>query len=235
VALTWSEETRRIHEVEADLGPTLDNAILFYAPQAWPVIEEAVRRGMEISEPWDVELALITAKGRSIWVRAVGEVERVDGTPVRLVGAFQDVTLRRQLEAKLVDNERFLRLLTDSLPLRIAYLDDQRRYRFANDEWLKQFARSREEVIGRTRAELRPEEDDAPLDTRARTALAGQYQHFEFDEETAGQVRRIENGLTPDLAPDGRTRGFFVTGLDIPAKRRKGGTSRTDGHLRRHD
>ena len=214
-AVTWSDETRRIHEVDADFAPAFDNAISFYAPEARPVIEDAVRRGMEVGQPWDVELPLITAKGRSIWVRVVGEVERIDGTPVRLVGAFQDVTVRRQLEAKLVDNERFLRLLTDSLPLRIAHLDDQRRYRFANNELLKHLGRSRDEVIGRTRAELRPEDDDAALSARARAALAGQPQHFEFDEETEGQIRRIENRLTPDLALDGQVRGFFVTGIDI--------------------
>ncbi len=213
--VTWSEETLRIHEVGDDFRPTLDSAIAFYAPQARPAIEDAVKRGMETGQPWDLELPLTTAKGRSIWVRAVGEVERVDGHPVRLIGAFQDVTARRQLEAQVVDNERFLRQLTDSLPLRIAYLDRERRYRFANKELLRHFGRTREEVIGRTRAELRPQEDDTLLGLRAQEALLGQAQHFEFDEPVDGQTRRIENRLIPDRGLDGQVRGFFVTGVDI--------------------
>jgi diguanylate cyclase (GGDEF)-like protein/PAS domain S-box-containing protein len=213
--VTWSEETKRIHEVAMDFEPELDKAILFYEPEARPVIEDAVRRAMETGQPWDLELPLTTAKGRSIWVRAVGEVERLDGKPVRLVGAFQDVTAKHQLETQLVESERFLRQLTDSLPLRIAYLDDRRRYRFANKELLKHFGRSREDVIGRTRAELKPQEDDTILGLRAQEALGGQAQHFEFEEQIGDQIRRIENRLIPDREADGQVRGFFVTGIDI--------------------
>jgi signal transduction histidine kinase len=45
-----------------------------------------------VDKPWDSVLPLVTARGRTIWVRAFGEVEREEGQPVRLVGAIQDVT-----------------------------------------------------------------------------------------------------------------------------------------------
>jgi diguanylate cyclase (GGDEF)-like protein/PAS domain S-box-containing protein len=217
--LSWSAETRRIHEVPDGFVPTLERAIAFYAPQARPVIEAAVQCAMASGQAWDLELPMVTAGGRALWVRAVGEVERVDGLPVRLIGAFQDVSRRRHLEQKVAENERFLRQLTDSLPLRIAYLDEQRRYRFANQELLGHFGRLREEVIGRTRGELLPDEDDAPLRERARAALSGQTLQFEFDEsvngEPNGKTRRIENRLVPDRDESGHVRGFFVTGIDI--------------------
>ena len=215
-AVTWSAETRRIHEVDDDFVPTLDNAIQFYTPEARPLIEAAVQQGMASGEGWDLVLPMVTAQGRRIWTRAVGEVEHAEGVPVRLTGAFQDVTERHRLEERLADSERFLRLLADSLPLRIAYLDAQRRYRFVNQEWLKQFGGQHDAVLGRTRAELRPDDDDAPMAQRALAALAGQAQQFEFDELAgSGQLLRVENRLVPDFDAGGQARGFFVTGIDI--------------------
>jgi diguanylate cyclase (GGDEF)-like protein/PAS domain S-box-containing protein len=218
--LTWSDETRRIHEVADDFVPTLDNAISFYAPEARPVIEAAVQRSMVTGEPWDLQLSMITASGRRIWVRAVGEVDRVDGEPLRLLGTFQDVTERHRLELKVAESERFLRQLADSLPLRIAYIDGERRYRFVNQTLLRDFGRPADEVLGRTRAELRPDENDGSLGERARAALAGKAQQFEFEETVAGRMRRFENRLVPDTAADGSVRGFFVTGIDITERSR---------------
>ena len=43
--LAWSEQTRRMHEVDADFMPTVATAIKFYAPEAQPVIEAAVKPG----------------------------------------------------------------------------------------------------------------------------------------------------------------------------------------------
>ncbi|MES2889347.1 MAG: PAS domain S-box protein [Pseudomonadota bacterium] len=100
--LTWSGETQRIHELPSDYRLVLQEAIQYYAPEARPIIENAVRRAMEHGEGWDLELPLITAKGRSIWVRTVGEVEYASDAPgqrpVRLVCALQDVTARRAAE-----------------------------------------------------------------------------------------------------------------------------------------
>ncbi|MDE2275671.1 MAG: PAS domain-containing protein [Burkholderiales bacterium] len=213
--LLWSAQTRRIHEVADDFVPTLDNAVAFYAPEGRGEIEAAVARGMQTGQPWDLELPLVTAAGRRIWVRAQGKVEFEAGRPVRLLGAFQDVTERRALEQRVAESERFLRQLADNLPLRIGYLDRERRYRFANRELLRRFGRSRDEVLGRTRAELLSDADDAAVAEPARAALAGQAQHFEFEELVEGQQRRFENRLIPDLADSGEVRGYFLTGIDI--------------------
>jgi diguanylate cyclase (GGDEF)-like protein/PAS domain S-box-containing protein len=218
--LSWSAQTRRIHEVADDFVPTLENAIAFYAPEARALIDSAVQHSIQTGQPWDLQLPMVTASGRRIWARAVGEVERVDGQPLRLIGTVQDITDRHRLEQQVADSERFLRQLADSLPLRIAYLDGQRRYRFANQTLLRHFGRPAAEVLGRTRAELRPADDDAQLGDRAQAALAGQAQQFEFEETVEGRLRRIENRLVPDTSADGGVRGFFVTGIDITERSR---------------
>lgn len=97
----WSDQTCRIHGVPPGYRPQLDEAIAFYAPEARPLIQAAVERGMRDGSGWDLELPFVRADGRAIWVRAVGSVEFADGRPVRLLGAFQDITARRQQQAAL--------------------------------------------------------------------------------------------------------------------------------------
>lgn len=100
-ALTWSDQTKRIHEVPQDYAPTVEEAIAFYAPEARRAVTEAVQAGIDRGQPWDLELPLQTAAGRSIWVRALGEAEFEAGKAVRLIGAIKDVTESRSRQAEL--------------------------------------------------------------------------------------------------------------------------------------
>ncbi len=214
-SVTWSAETRRIHEVPDSFQPTLDSAIQFYAPEARPVIEAAVRNGMQSGQGWDLELPLITFNGRQIWARAVGEVEFEAGVAVKLVGAFQDISTRKQLEQRAADSERFVREVTDNLPVRIAYVDRELRYHFVNRAHCERFGLAREQIIGRSRNELLGAQLTAALAGKVAAVLAGTPQHFEFDEVVGGRPRRIESRLLPDFAGDGSVKGFFTTGIDI--------------------
>jgi diguanylate cyclase (GGDEF)-like protein/PAS domain S-box-containing protein len=101
----WSEETCRIHEMEPGYQPTLDEAINFYAPQARPLIQQAVEDGMSAGKNWDLQLPMITASGKHIWVRAVGHVEFENKAPRRIVGAFQNIT-EAYLQRQKIDSVR---------------------------------------------------------------------------------------------------------------------------------
>ncbi|MFT3957166.1 MAG: PAS domain-containing protein [Piscinibacter sp.] len=135
---------------------------------------------------------------------------------MRLFGTFQDITERRQLQQQIEEREAFLRQLTDSLPLRIAYLDRERRYRFVNAQWCADLGIEAADALGRTRAELFPDLPDEPIRERALAVLRGEPQRFELDEMVDGRLRHLEQRLTPDRpGDDGRARGFFVAGIDI--------------------
>jgi PAS domain S-box-containing protein len=99
--VTWSDETRRLHAVGPGFVPTLQNALEFIAPEGRAVIEAAMKTGMERGIPWDLELPLIDAAGRALWVRALGQVLFEGGAPVRLVGALQDITEQREASRAL--------------------------------------------------------------------------------------------------------------------------------------
>lgn len=97
----WSDETCRIQGVEPGYVPTLEEAILFYAPDSRPIIQAAVNNALSTGEGWDLELELVRQDGVSVWVQAMGSVEFDQGIPVRLNGAFQDITERKRVMDEL--------------------------------------------------------------------------------------------------------------------------------------
>ncbi len=98
--LSWTAETRRIHEVPPGFVPVVEEAIRFYAPEHVPVISAAVE-GCQRGEPFDVELDLITYTGKRIHVHATGHPYYEDGRLTRIYGAFRDITEARRREDAL--------------------------------------------------------------------------------------------------------------------------------------
>ncbi len=138
----WSDETRRIHGVGADYVPTLQAAIEFYHGDARRDIEAAVAAGIRDGTPWDLELQIVRADGRLIWVRAVGSTESRDGQPVRLFGAFQDIDERKAQRVALKAANDRIALATESGGIGIWEIDihsgdhvwDPRMYRLFGDD-----------------------------------------------------------------------------------------------------
>jgi PAS domain S-box-containing protein len=104
--LVWNEETRRIHQVDADFSPSLDVWLLFYEARSRPLMAEALQRCLHQGEPFDLELGLISARGVEVWVRAQGQADRVHGTIDRLYGAFQDITQQREAREAVLQASR---------------------------------------------------------------------------------------------------------------------------------
>ncbi|MEQ1847144.1 MAG: PAS domain-containing protein, partial [Nitrospira sp.] len=100
--LWWSEETYRLHETTPELyNPTVETALEFYTAERRPLLAEALEKAVTQGVSWDLELDLVSAKGRQIAVRAVGKVEVVNDRAVRAYGTFQDISERKRAEAAL--------------------------------------------------------------------------------------------------------------------------------------
>ena len=93
--ISWSKVTCEIHEVSTDYKPDLQTAINFYKPgKSREEIQELVRKGMETGKAWNTELQIITAKGKEVWVAAMGQPELENGKVVGLLGTVQDIDER---------------------------------------------------------------------------------------------------------------------------------------------
>jgi PAS domain S-box-containing protein len=98
----WTEENYRIHDTTPEeYTPTIDSAIQFYTPESVPIIKKAVDDAINLGKEFDLELDVITAKGRKIAIHTSSKVIRQNGKTVRMLGAFQDITKRKKAEQDL--------------------------------------------------------------------------------------------------------------------------------------
>ncbi|APW43318.1 GGDEF domain-containing protein [Rhodoferax saidenbachensis] len=144
----WSAETCRIHDLDPSTTPSQDEAISFYAPEARPTIAAAVQAAIDDGTAWDLELPVITAKGRHIWVRTQGFPVMEDGRAVKLVGAFHDITEHRMAQIAVRQSDSRYRTLFEYAPDGIVIADSQSYYLDANDSICRMLGYTREELIG---------------------------------------------------------------------------------------
>jgi len=98
----------------------------------------------------------------------------VDFVPLRdasgvVTGAYvftQEVTEQKTAELLLAENRKLLLTITNNVPAMICYLDEQRRFRFANNAFEEWFKRPLNEIIGQ------------PMDRMMSPQIAAQYDYY---------------------------------------------------------
>ena len=106
--------------------------------------------------------------------------------------------------------------VADAIPVMIAYVDDEQRYRFVNKtlaEWLE---RPRAEILGKTVREVLGDVAYAQREPMVAAALAGERQRFsvEFDHPARGPLA-VQSEYIPQFAPDGSVRGMIMLVDDV--------------------
>ena len=100
----WTEENYRIHDITSEeYTPTIDNVAQFYTPESALVIKKAIDNAVTSGKRFDLDLDIITAKGRTITIHTTCNVIRNNGKTIRILGAFQDITKRKKAEQDLKD------------------------------------------------------------------------------------------------------------------------------------
>ena len=226
--LYWTNETYRIHETSpSEYSPTVETAIAFYAPESVPIISSAVKEAIEQGKEFSLELRLITAKGRLIWVEAVGRAIRDENRVVKVHGAFRDITERKKAEAAKQSNAYHRSLIEASLDPLVT-IDAGGKITDVNVATEKVTGRSRAELIGT---------DFSDYFTEPAKAKAGYQQVFEegLVMDYALEIRRRDGQVTPVLynaavyrAEAGSVLGVFAAARDITERRRAEEIARLD-------
>jgi PAS domain S-box-containing protein len=108
--VTWSDEVAAIHEAPPDFSPSLEEGISFYAPEWQERITEVFGDCAQRGLPYDEEMEILTMEGNRVWVRTTGDAVRDEtGAIIRVEGAFQDITAKKQTEAQLAEQLKELR------------------------------------------------------------------------------------------------------------------------------
>jgi PAS domain S-box-containing protein len=119
---TWSNETAVIHERPAGYAPLVEEGISYYAPEWREKITKVFTQCAQNGTPYDEEMEIITANGKRVWVRTMGEpVKDEAGKIIKVQGAFQDITERKQAEETLRESEILYRSLFENMLNGFAY------------------------------------------------------------------------------------------------------------------
>jgi two-component system sensor histidine kinase/response regulator len=125
----------------------------------------------------------------------------------------------KALNHQLAETERFMRLVTDGIPARLAYWDRERRCLFVNRAGHAKWGKSREEFVGRTSREIFGEAFIGANEPYSAAALRGEAQTFEREERMAsGETVVTQIHYEPDIR-DGRVVGFFSMATDVTRTR----------------
>ncbi len=146
--LFWSLETCRLFEIDDARTPSLEQAIRFYAPAAQPLIRAAVKDAMGHGKSYELEVPVITAKGRHFWARSQGSAIQKNGRTVKLIGTFQDITEHKQAEQALIESEVRFRAVFEQAVVGVGLIDfTTGRFVDVNKRYSTITGRSRKEML----------------------------------------------------------------------------------------
>ncbi|WP_251951849.1 PAS domain S-box protein [Salinibacter ruber] len=142
-----SEEARRIHEIGAETDQSLEEAFEAFAPEERPVIRKAFQRCVEEEKAYDLEVSIDTEKGNRRWVRAVGApVQKEGGEVVKVAGALQDITERKEAERELRKSRERLQMAVEGGGIGTWDWDLETGEVIFNRQWAEMLGYSREEL-----------------------------------------------------------------------------------------
>ncbi|MDA0339450.1 MAG: PAS domain S-box protein [Proteobacteria bacterium] len=119
-----------------------------------------------------------------------------------------------QAQRALTENERQMRLITDSIPAVVASIDSSLRIRFVNEKYETWFGNSREHVQGMPIDQIVGDEAFSEIDDPYTRVLAGEAVTYEADRNTRLGRRRLQVSLVPNRQDDGQIDGMFALGID---------------------
>jgi len=131
-----------------------------------------------------------------------------------------DVTEQRRVENELRHSARQLKLVTDAVPVLIAYVDRDMRYRFVNAAYQDWYGVEPNDMVGRSIDEFVDDEAFATLRSWAERAFEGEEVFFENTIPHRRRGRRVVSAnLVPDRNSEGGIDGYFSVVVDITERK----------------
>jgi PAS domain S-box-containing protein len=148
--VTPSREFLVIHEMEAHVRLTFEGLVALVHPEWSDVVHQAMETCATEGVPFDVEVKALTAKGKTIWVRLIGEpVRGLDGEIRGIQGAVQDISDRREAAERLRRLSEKLTATIDSISDGFITLALDGTFTYVNNEAERLMGSSRSELIGK--------------------------------------------------------------------------------------
>src|SRR5574343_451218 len=150
--------------------------------------------------------------------------ERVRRRTAQLENTF--ATLRKaneeneRIAAALGRSEARLRLINDTIPILIGYVDKDEVYRYANKGYSDWYGHPQGGVTDRAVLDVIGPEVYGQVKDSVKRALSGQQVTYEYQMQREGQTVHAQSTLVPEISAEGENLGFFVFSHDITEQKR---------------
>ncbi|HEY5799841.1 MAG TPA: diguanylate cyclase [Burkholderiaceae bacterium] len=217
----WNREAERTfgwlrHEA---LGRSVENLIIpeRYRDKLSRGITRYITTGESASIGRRFELIALTRTGAEIPIEITISVLRHEDD-VEFPCFLHDISARKRAEAALRTQDDMLRGIADNLPVLVAFVDAQGRYRYCNGEYRKMLGG---DPTGKTMREAFGNTDYATVEAFIDDALHGISSTFETQIDQAGGRRFVEGNFISHKNADGGIDGFYIVAWDIHDRKQK--------------
>ncbi len=160
------------------------------------------------------ELAALRKDGTELPIELNVTEIRLGGAR-RFVGIVRDITERKLTEQSLREGEEKLRVIADSLPALVSYVDANQVYQFANSTYENWFGLNRKDIVGRTMRDVLGDASYVVAEPYIREALAGREAAHERELIRNGKSHQLYNVYVPHIGSRKDVLGFFILATDI--------------------
>lgn len=157
--------------------------------------------------------ALIQQQNADLELRVKARTRELEDANSRLAHANAEID---EIAGALRRSETRLRLIMDSIPALIAYVDADQRYQFANRGYAEWFGLQVDQVVGHTIEEIFGADTYREINAHLQQAYAGARVSYEYSRRTPdNRTVYARSVVVPELSPEGAVLGFFVLSIDI--------------------
>jgi PAS domain S-box-containing protein len=189
-------------DFESYLRGLLDHGLINLKHDRW---EDWIdRRLAERDDPPDARE--VYRNGRWLLIR---DGRSPDGN---MVSVTTDITDLKQREHQL-------EMITNAVPIMLAYIDQDRCFQLINKTYAEWFSRKQADIQEKAAVDIMDRDSYAALEPYINRALKGEFVRFEISlskpQSGYHEMRRMEISYSPDFGRRGLIEGFFVAAIDI--------------------
>ena len=220
--LSWSDELFEILGfVNNGSIPICEDIFTRIHPDDLLLVKNTLKKGHQQGKSWNFSYRIFLPDGTIKYLESRGEptVDR-QGQISKIWGTVMDISQRIEAEKSFQRSEEQLRLITDGLPVLIAYIDDRQRYLYNNRTYETWFGKSRSTLIGQKISTLYPQQDYQKMLPYIKEALLGKAVSFEIQSINEKQPTFWMNiTYIPDFDANNQVKGFFSMIEDITERK----------------
>jgi PAS domain S-box-containing protein len=160
--------------------------------------------------------------GQELWIHTIKVPYRDgQGQIIGVLGLFEDITDRKQMELTLRDSESRLRSLAETIPDALVVYDDLGRVLFANNAFEELYDWSAEELLGKSISNFVPPEEEEITRQYWESVVRGEKARLETRRRTKqGRLLDLELSTSTLFNADGKHAGTIVVHHDITERKR---------------